>query len=203
MLDIVVKNDKIGRVASADLLLHPVRLRIVQCLLGDRHRTTGQLREDLPDVAPATLYRHVATLLDAGLLEVLEERRVRGAVERTYRLRDPAPGVGADEAATMTTEEHRQAFTTFVAGLLGDFDRYLDRGHVDLARDLVGYRQAALHLTDSEMREFLADLAAVVRPRLEHRPTPERVRRMFTTVVMPSHDSRERPADASPSDPPG
>ena len=172
---------------SADLLLHPVRLRIVQCLLGDRPRTTSQLREDLPDVAPATLYRHVATLLDAELLEVVDERRVRGAVERTYRLRDPAPGVGAEEAATMSTEEHRQAFMTFVAGLLGDFDRYLDGGDVDLARDVVGYRQAALHLSDPEMQEFLADLVAVIRPRLEYRPSPERVRRIFTTVVMPGH----------------
>lgn len=171
--------------ASADLLLHPVRLRIVQCLLGNRPRTTGQLREDLPDVAPATLYRHVATLLDAGLLEVVEERRVRGAVERTYRLHDPAPGIGAEEAATMSTEEHRQAFTAFTAGLLGDFDRYLDGGEVDLARDLVGYRQAALYLSDDEMQQFLDDLVAVIRARLAHEPSPERTRRMFTTVVMP------------------
>ena len=171
--------------ASADLLLHPVRLRIVQCLLGDRSRTTGELRADLPDVAPATLYRHVATLHAAGLLEVVDERRVRGATERTYRLRDPAPAVGPAEAATMSVDEHRQAFTAFVAGLLGDFDRYLDGRDVDLARDLVGYRQAALYLSDDEMRRFLDDLVAVVRPLLDNRPSERRTRRMFTTVLMP------------------
>ena len=85
----------------------------------------------------------------------------------------------------MSVEEHRQAFMTFVAGLLGDFDRYLDGGDVDLARDLVGYRQSALNLSDAEMQEFLADLLEVIRPRLEYGPSPERVRRMFTTVVMP------------------
>jgi hypothetical protein len=37
-------------VASADLLLHPVRLRIVQAFLGDRALTTTQLRGELPDV---------------------------------------------------------------------------------------------------------------------------------------------------------
>jgi DNA-binding transcriptional ArsR family regulator len=146
---------------SADLLLHPVRLRIVQCLLGDRPRTTSQLRDDLPDVAPATLYRHVATLHDAGLLEVVDERRVRGATERTYRLRDPVPAVGAEEAATMSVEEHRQAFTAFVAGLLGDFDRYLDSG------------------------QLLDDLVGVVRPLLDNKPSARRTRRIFTTVLMP------------------
>jgi DNA-binding transcriptional ArsR family regulator len=170
---------------SADLLLHPVRLRIVQCLLGGRSRTTSQLREDLPDVAPATLYRHVATLHEAGLLEVVDERRVRGATERTYHLRDPAPAVGAEEAAAMSVEEHRQAFTAFVAGLLGDFDRYLDGGDVDLARDLVGYRQAALYLTDEEVRQLLDDLVGVVRPLMDNRPSARRTRRMLTTVLMP------------------
>ena len=172
--------------ASADLLLHPVRLRIVQSLLGRRARTTGELREDLPDISPATLYRHVATLLDAEVIEVVEERRVRGAVERTYRLREPGPGVEADDAAGMTVEEHRRAFATFVAGLLGDFDRYLDAGEHDLARDYVGYRQAALHLSDAETVDLLHDLVTVLQPRLANEPSPDRVRRMLTTILMPA-----------------
>lgn len=171
--------------ATADLLLHPVRLRIVQCLLGGRTLTTAGLREEMPDVAPATLYRQVATLLEGDVLVVAEERKVRGAVERGYRLREPAPSVGAEEARAMSVEEHRRGFATFVAALLADFDRYLDRGDVDLARDLVGYRQAALYLTDAEMQELLADLRAVFAERLQHQPCPGRVRRLVSTIVVP------------------
>ena len=76
--------------ATADLLLHPVRLRIVEAFLGDRALTTTQLRAELPDVPAGSLYRHVAKLVDAGVLSVVGERRVRGAVERTYVLRDGA-----------------------------------------------------------------------------------------------------------------
>ena len=47
--------------SSADLLLHPIRLRIIQTFLGDRQLTTSQLRLEIADVAPATLYRQVAT----------------------------------------------------------------------------------------------------------------------------------------------
>ena len=171
--------------ATADLLLHPVRLRIVQSLLGRPGRTTHELHDDLPDVSPATLYRHVATLLDADVIEVVEERRVRGAVERTYRLRVVAADVGAADAADMTVEQHRQSFATFVAGLLRDFDAYLDAGNPDLGRDLVGYRQAALYLTDAELVELLQDLVAVVGPRLSNEPSPDRVRRILSTIVMP------------------
>ena len=170
---------------SAELLLHPVRLRIVQAFLPDRELTTGQLGELLPDVATATLYRQVATLAEAGVLEVTEERRVRGAAERTYRLRLEAAVVGPEEAAGLTPEQHRQAFTTFVAGLLGDFDRYLDRGDVDLGRDLVGYRLAALHLTDEELLDLVTELGEVIRRRMAL-PSEGRRRRLLATILLPA-----------------
>ena len=169
----------------AELLLHPVRLRIVQAFLGDRTLTIGDLRAELPDVPSASLYRQVATLSDAGVLHVVDERRVRGAVERSYRLELEAASLSAEDTASMTVDEHRHGFLTFVAGLLADYDRYLERGDVDLGRDLVGYRQAAVHLTDQEMRELLDDLRAVIRPRLQLPASQGRRRRLVTTILMP------------------
>ncbi|MEV4654656.1 helix-turn-helix domain-containing protein [Micromonospora sp. NPDC049301] len=172
--------------ASAELLLHPVRLRIAQAFLGDRALTTTQLRQELSDVPTATLYRHVAALVEGGVLQIAEERRVRGASERTYRLRAETASVGPEEARTMSVEEHRQAFMTFVAALLADFDRYLARDQVDLARDLVGYRQSGMHLTDEELLELIRDLGEVLAPRLALPPSPERTRRILTTILVPS-----------------
>jgi DNA-binding HxlR family transcriptional regulator len=182
-----VKNENNGgRMNTAELLIHPVRIRILQALLGDRELTTADLRRLLPDVSAATLYRQVATLLEASVLEVTDERKVRGTFERTYRLRPAALVVDAADAAAMTAEQHAQAFTTFVAGLLGDFDRYLARGDTDLQRDNVGYRHLALYLSDREVAEFITELGEVVRPRAELRPGPGRTRRMFSTVLMPA-----------------
>ncbi len=169
----------------ADLLLHPVRLRIVQTLLNDRALTTAELRGELSEVPVATLYRQVSALVDGGVLEVVGERRVRGAVERTYGLRPAAASVGAEDAAGMSAQDHGQAFLTFVAGLLSDFDRYLGRGDVDLGRDLVGYRQVALHLTDEETHALLAELRAALLARMGNEPGPGRTRRVLTTVLMP------------------
>ncbi len=170
---------------SAELLLNPVRLRIVQTLLNDRQLTTAELRAELPEVPVATLYRQVAVLVEGGVLEVVGQRRVRGAVERTYGLRVAAASVGAEDAARMTGEEHAQTFMTFVAGLLSDLDRYLGRGDVDLGRDLVGYRQVALHLTEEETQALLAELRAALLARMGNEPGPGRVRRVLTTILMP------------------
>ena len=43
-------------VGSADLLLHPVRLRIVQAFLGERALTTTELSAELSDIPAASLY---------------------------------------------------------------------------------------------------------------------------------------------------
>ena len=173
---------------SADLLLHPVRLRVVQAFLGDRALTTTELRAELPDVPAASLYRHVARLVDAGVLGVVSERRVRGALERTYVLRVAAANIGVGEFEKMTVDEHRQAFTAFVAGLLGDFDRYLARGDIDPIRDGVSYNLAAMWLDDAELGELRRDIARVFGPRLANAPAPGRKRRILGSVLLPGED---------------
>jgi hypothetical protein len=179
-------------VSSADLLLHPVRLRIVEAFLGDRALTTTELRAELPDVPPASLYRQVARLVAAGVLGVVAQRRVRGALERTYVLRTSAASVSLDELANFGPEEHRRMFMTFVAGLLSDFDRYLARGEVDLLRDGVSYRLAGLWLDDAEFAELMRELATVLQPRLASPPAPGRRRRILASVLLPGEPAQER-----------
>jgi DNA-binding transcriptional ArsR family regulator len=173
-------------VASADLLLHPVRLRIVKAFLGDRALTTGQLAAELDDVPPGSLYRHVALLAKAGILQVVAERRVRGAVERTYTLRLLAARISPEEARRMSAEEHTQAFMVYVAGMLADADRYLAADQPDPARDGADYQVGALWLSDAEFAELLRDLSIVFRPRLANPPAAGRRRRMVYTVFLPA-----------------
>lgn len=176
----------VGPVASADLLLHPVRLRVLRAFLGERTLTTADLRAELPDVPAATLYRHVALLADAGVLVVVGERKVRGATERSYRLLPERASVGAEEARELSVDDHRRAFAVFVAGLLADMDRYLDRGTgPDLGRDGVGYRQVGLWLSDEELPAFVADLRDVLQRWVARPEAPERRRRLLTTVLLP------------------
>jgi Helix-turn-helix domain len=173
-------------VPTADLLLHPVRMRVVQAFLGNRTLTTGDLREELPDVPAATLYRHVGLLADGGVLVVAGERKVRGAAERSYRLATEAL-LRPEATGAMSADEHRRAFATFAAMLMGDVDRYLSGAGdpPDLARDRVGYRQAAVWVTDEEFDAMVADLAAVLQARLTNEPGGGRRRRLISTINVP------------------
>jgi len=96
--------------------------------------------------------------------------------------------VGGEDARAMGTDDHRRAFTAFAAMLLADFDRYLDRAgaHPDLAADRVGYRQAAVWVTDEEFDAMAADMAAVLRQRMANVPGNGRRRRLVSTINVPA-----------------
>lgn len=170
----------------SDLVLHPVRLRIMQALLGGKALTTQQLGEQLPDVTSATLYRQVATLLEAGMIAVESERRVRGAVERTYVLAAAPLQVPEEELHTMSIEDHRRGFAAFIAGLLAGFDSYLATRAPDLVRDRVGYRQVAVWATDEELDAAIAEMRKPVAALAENAQAPGRRLRMITNVLMPA-----------------
>ncbi|WP_433278887.1 helix-turn-helix domain-containing protein [Pseudonocardia xinjiangensis] len=164
-----------------DLLHHPVRWRITQALI-NRSLTTAELAELLPDVPTTTLYRHVAVLVKAGVLVVAETRQVRGTVERTYELNTAAGDPGDD---TVDPDRLRTMFTVFVAGLAGDLDRYLERDHIDPARDGVAFRQAAIWLSDEEFEQFMVQFQKLLASVVDHRSGPGRTRRILSTVLIP------------------
>lgn len=187
--------------ASADLLLHPVRLRIVKAFLGDRALTTKQLAAELPDVPAGSIYRHVALLTDAGVLQIVAERRVRAVTERTYTLRMYAARLQPDEIAAMTLDQHVNAFLAYVAGLLGDFDRYLASEPEHPGKDGAGYSVAGMWLTDAELAEYMRDLAAISQPRLANAPEEGRQRRMLYTVLLPAPEAKHEAPEPSPTQP--
>jgi DNA-binding transcriptional ArsR family regulator len=180
--------------AKSEVLLHPVRLRIVLAMGGET-LTTTQLAARLPDVAHATLYRQVAILAEAGLLEVVDERRVRGGTERTYSLVSEAVRMGPDEAAAMGTDEHMRGFVTFVGSLVEAFGRYIGSPDADPAGDAVGYRQAALWLDTDQQRALVERLVAAVSPYLGQEPTPERQRILLNTILIPDLHARSPEED--------
>lgn len=166
----------------ADVVLHPVRLRIIQ-QLGGRTRTTTQLRDALPDIAQATLYRHVAALLDAGVVAVVDERRTRGAIERTLALGDRMAAVDQAELLSMSSAQLRTAFLTFLGDVTGDFDRFLASDTAQ-SRELVGFARTPLHVNTDDLAAIQAGLAELLAPYLTDR-NDGRQRVNLATILLP------------------
>ena len=170
---------------SVELLLHPVRLRIVHAMTGGQAVTTAELCDRLPDVSKATIYRHVGLLADGGILDVVDERRIRGAVERTYRLHRERATIDPDAAANASKEDHRNVFAIAMATLLTEFNAYLDRADADPATDPVGYRQHAIWLSETELADLNGKLRAAIVPTLTNAPAPGRTQYLLSPILFP------------------
>ncbi|MBB5873683.1 hypothetical protein F4553_007117 [Allocatelliglobosispora scoriae] len=168
-----------------DLLLHPVRIRIVHAFAGGRSLTTAELGEHLPDVPKTTLYRQVGILATAGLLEVVGEQRVHGAVERTYRLDRARTRISPQEAAAMTIDDHRDGFAAAMGALLADFSAYLDRPDADPTADMVGYVQIPLWLSAAEITAMAEQLRAMLLPHMDNAPEPGRRLYLLSPIIFP------------------
>ena len=177
---------------NAEILLHPVRLRIVLAF-GSERLTTAQLAERLPDIAHATLYRQVGTLEQAGLLEIVAQRRVRGGVERTYALAADAARLGPDDVGAASGEELLRGFVMFAGALIEAFGRYVEHPLADPSTDTVAFRQAALWLDEAERDELVGRLRAAIEPCVGNQPADGRERLLVNTILIP--DRSARPAD--------
>lgn len=182
--------------APADLILHPVRMRLLLGL-ARRQLTARQLSELLPDIPQATLYHHLGLLTRAGLLRVVSERPVRGTVEKRYALEADHVTLTPEELAKASREDHLRYFTVFVSNLLSEFARYLQQDKpIDFYVDGVGYRETPFYLSDEELIQAGAAISQALLPFYENQPAPHRRRRHVSFIVIPDAE----PADALPAD---
>lgn len=173
----------------SQILLHPVRLRIVIAATGG-DMTTAQIASELPDIPQATLYRHVAVLADAGVLEIVAERQMRGAVERTYRVNADRAVLSPDATRSMSEREHLQALATFAGILIETYGRYLASPNPDPVADGVSFRQTRIWLSDAELQAMVDDLRSALSPYLGLGRSDGRSPRLLATVILPDGESR-------------
>jgi DNA-binding transcriptional ArsR family regulator len=170
---------------TLELLAHPVRLRIVHAMRGGRTLTTAELWDRIPGTSKATVYRHVDVLAAGGILEVAGEQRVRGGVERRYRLRQDRASISPETFESVSPDDHRRGFAAAMAALLAEFNAYLDRDDADPAADLVGYQQRALWLSRDELAGLISELRAAIAPRLANPAAPDRARYLISPILFP------------------
>ena len=127
---------------KTDLIIHPVRIRILLAIEG-QNMTTQELSERLKDVPQATLYRHIGKLTKAGIIKVVEERQVRGTLEKVYAVPDNNADLNFQDVQDSSDEDNILHFTHFAASLIGDFGRYISEGKPNYEADGLSYRQVS------------------------------------------------------------
>ncbi len=179
---------------KTELLMHPVRMRILLAVAA-RNLTPLQLAQELVNVPQATLYRHLNKLVQAGILKVVEERPVRGTVEKVYGINLETLKMENRDLLQASREELLELFTNFVLGQVRDFATYLQRDQINLIEDKVTFRQASFYLTNAEFIELMGEVGQAFMKHLGNKPAPGRKPLTWTTILIPG--AEESPAQSS------
>ena len=139
-----------------DIMLNPVRMRIIQTLALRQTMTTTEICEKISDIPRTTLYRHIKILLDNDILLVTSEQKIRGSLERTLAL-------NTNEITKHNTLEHatQNAFAFLMKKYIL-FQKYFSNENPDPAKDKVFMNTTLLMTTDDEFDEFLSDLRGLL-----------------------------------------
>ncbi len=173
--------------SKADIMLHPIRLKIVQTLINGRRLTVQEIGKQLNEVPQASLYRHLKQLVEAGIIVSVEENKVRGAMEKVYALTDGAESIDEDDFLNGSKEEHMDYFMRFIMTVLADFENYVDQENFNMVEDGVGYRKAVYYASDDEFKDFLNEMRNVVKKVIGNEPTESRRKRTLSTIMTTEH----------------
>jgi DNA-binding transcriptional ArsR family regulator len=164
-----------------EIIMNPVRQRIIQYFILNKEGTTGEIQKYTPDIPPASLYRHMKILLEAGLIEVADENKVRGTVEKTYRIvQKPAEEMGKQELGAV--------FQTGLMSLQAVFMKYFSSDECDPAKDMLSFSTSTLMMTDEEFMNFLLKLSAIFQEAIKNKPGEGRKPRRMTLISSPCEE---------------
>jgi hypothetical protein len=181
--------------SKVELLLHPERFRLIASFAGGKRTYTAQqLITRFPDIAPATLYRHLNRLVQAGVLQVAEERAVgnRNMREKVYALAEGAASIEEIDLEYASTQELSHAISLFLSLILEGSTRYLEhQERLGLAEKEILLRRWHLSLSDEEYVQAIQAIHEALLPWLELPPDPKRSARIFALEAFPERELQE------------
>lgn len=180
---------------KVELILHPVRFRILQTIDGGT-LTTQQIADQLTDIPKSSIYRQLKILLEGEMITVAETKIVNGIQEKTYQLAQK-PYLGAGDMANLSSEEHIHFFTIYIMNVLHEFADYVqcseaETGSIDMLSDRVGYTEVTVNATHAELDVLQGEMNAAVLKLIKNESGNGRSPHKFAIITHPVKKTREK-----------
>ena len=145
---------------KAEVLLHPVRMKIVRTLMGYNKEglTPLDMVKIIQNVSQATLYRHIQKLADANIIRVLKEEKVRAVTEKYYVVNIEETSISPQEWEAYSIEEKLDYFFYFQIALFNQYQTYLNNIKKEDIKDSSTLSVVDIQLDDQAFQDFQADL---------------------------------------------
>jgi DNA-binding transcriptional ArsR family regulator len=165
----------------SQVLMNPIRSRIIQYLSIHKEATVGILSEHISDVPRTTLYRHINILEKSDLIKVISEKKIRGSLEKTYVL-----NIETYSKENTVENATRNAFG-FLMKIYADFDRYFSGNQKKPISEIeqIFLGNVSLLLSDEEFKVFMNEMNQVFGKYISNVQDGSRKQRSISIISSP------------------
>ena len=167
-----------------DCIGNPLKLRIMMLVSRNGPMTPKQILQET-GASQTTLYRTLNSMQKDGVLEVVQESKVRAMTERTYDLSIDFKHFDVDLVNSNDLDGYCSMFSSFSLGLIRDFQEYAEDENADLGRDSTGFASVGLYLTDEEAKMLSWRIVELIEPFLTRRSQEQKLHTMALVLTPP------------------
>lgn len=146
---------------KVEILMHPVRIKICQALLRNKEQglTPLEMVKILKDVPQATLYRQIQILVDAGIISVIQEKKVKSVSEKYYAINENEMRINGDEWSQVSINEKLDYISYYQLLLMTQYKTYLEKLEEENYReDRSTFSVVELKLDENHFTQFQNEL---------------------------------------------
>lgn len=148
---------------KAEVLMHPVRMKILQALNKEEGLSTLEMITVIKDVPQATLYRHIQILVDENIIKIVKERKVRSVTEKYYALNEGAAKLSKEDWTQLTIKQKLNYVSYYQLALLSQYQNYLTSlDEKESTADFATFSFLDLSLTNDQFMNFENELNDLV-----------------------------------------
>ncbi len=138
------------------IMLNPSRMRIVQVVASQPTITANDICEKIVDIPRTTLYRHINILIESNVLSVVDEKKVRGSLERTLALN------AAELNAQNDGADMPQQALKFLLSIYTRFEKSFANINRTDGTNKVFLNNTVMMMDDKEFDDFLSELQSLL-----------------------------------------
>ncbi|MDI2585768.1 helix-turn-helix domain-containing protein [Psychrobacillus sp. NEAU-3TGS] len=180
-------------VNKAEVLMHPVRMKISQALMRNKENglTPLEMVEIIQDVPQATLYRHIQVLMDAGVIRILKEKKIRSVTEKYYTLNEDAARLNTEEWRNLNKDKKLSYISYYQLSLMTQYQNYLSNlEQKNSSEDHATFSILELKMDDQQFENFQTELNDLMLKYYEQKNEESNVStRTIAVTIIPESNS--------------
>lgn len=166
-------------------LSDPLNAKIILTIKELGQATASQLRETLSDIPQATVYRRLQKMLGDDILKIVEEKPIRGTVEKVYALGYDLDAEWSKMGVTNDGKIYMRFVTYYMLGILQEFMEYTAKEAIDIQGDGTGLFIAPVYATKEELIMASHKIIEILTGLKDNTPDGQRKLRNICITITP------------------